>query len=56
MILSSSIPSTLLEEEAVQAAGVDGMLLDKIMDPQRYLVHADAVFKRVEALDVGGTG
>ena len=47
---------TLLEEEAVQAAGVDGMLLDKIMDPQRYLVHADAVFKRVEALDVGGTG
>ena len=45
---------TLLEEDAVQAAGVDGMLLDKIMDPQRYLVHADAVFKRVEALDVGG--
>ena len=47
---------TLLEEEAVQAAGVDGMLLDKIMDPQRYLVHADTIFKRVEALDVGGTG
>ena len=47
---------TLLEEESVQAAGVHGMLLDKIMDPQRYLVHADAVFKRVEALDVGGTG
>jgi len=47
---------TLLEEESVQAAGVHGMLLDKIMDPQRYLVHADAVFKRVEALDAGGAG
>jgi len=43
---------TLLEEEAVRAAGVDGGLLDKIMDPQRYLVHTDAIFKRVEALDV----
>jgi adenylosuccinate lyase len=43
---------TLLDEEAVRAAGVDGGLLDKIMDPQRYLVYADAIFKRVEALDV----
>ena len=47
---------TLLEEDAVRDAGVDGALLDKIMDPHRYLVHADAIFKRVEALDVGGTG
>jgi len=46
---------TLLEEDAVRDAGVDGALLDKIMDPHRYLVHADAIFKRVEALDVGGT-
>ncbi|HVL33601.1 MAG TPA: adenylosuccinate lyase, partial [Actinomycetota bacterium] len=42
---------TLLEEEAVTAK-VDGTLLDTIMDPKRYLVHADAVFKRVEAIDV----
>jgi adenylosuccinate lyase len=47
---------TLLEEDAVRDAGVDGALLDKVMDPQRYLVHADAIFKRVEALDVGGEG
>jgi adenylosuccinate lyase len=46
---------TLLEEEAVRDAGVDGASLDKIMDPNRYLVHADAIFKRVGALDVGGT-
>ena len=46
---------TLLEEDAVRDAGVDGALLGKIMDPHRYLVHADAIFKRVEALDVGGT-
>ena len=45
---------TLLEEDAVRKAGVDGGQLDKIMDPQRYLVHADAIFKRVEALDVEG--
>jgi adenylosuccinate lyase len=45
---------TLLAEEAVRSAGVDEGMLDKIMDPQRYLVHADAIFKRVEALDVGG--
>ena len=45
---------TLLEEEPVQTAGVDGGLLDKIMDPQRYLVHASTVFERVEALDVKG--
>ncbi|HJT37462.1 MAG TPA: adenylosuccinate lyase [Actinomycetota bacterium] len=44
----------LLEEEPVQTAGVDGGLLDKIMDPQRYLVHASTVFERVEALDVKG--
>ncbi|MGZ4140588.1 MAG: adenylosuccinate lyase [Actinomycetota bacterium] len=47
---------TLLEEEAVRAAGVDGARLDQIMDPGRYLVHADVVFKRVEALDVRGNG
>jgi adenylosuccinate lyase len=45
---------TLLEEDAVRGAGVNGARLDKIMDPQRYLVHADAIFKRVEALDVEG--
>jgi len=45
---------TLLAEEAVQAAGIEAGMLDKIMDPQRYLVHADAIFKRVEALEVGG--
>jgi adenylosuccinate lyase len=42
---------TLLEEPAV-VAQVDGVFLDKIMDPARYLQHADAVFKRVEAIDV----
>jgi len=42
---------TLLEEPAV-VAQVDGAFLDKIMDPQRYLVHVDAVFKRVEAIEV----
>jgi adenylosuccinate lyase len=45
---------TLLEEKAVRAAGIEGGMLDEIMDPQRYLVHADAIFKRVEALEVGG--
>ena len=47
---------TLLEEPAVRASGVDAARLETIMDPQRYLVHADAIFKRVEALDVGGAG
>lgn len=40
---------TLLEEPAVSAR-VDAAFLDSIMDPARYLVHADAIFKRVEAI------
>jgi len=43
---------TLLEEDAVSRK-VDGGLLDRIMDPQKYLVHAHTVFKRVEAIDAG---
>ena len=42
---------TLLGEPAV-AEKVKPQLLDEIMDPSRYLVHADAVFKRVEAVEV----
>jgi len=41
---------TLLAEPAV-AAKVKGETLKRIMDPQRYLVHADAIFKRVEAIE-----
>jgi adenylosuccinate lyase len=41
---------TLLAEQAV-AEKVKPALLDEIMDPARYLVHADAIFKRVEALE-----
>lgn len=41
---------TLLAEPAV-AGKVKPALLDEIMDPKRYLVHADAVFKRVEAIE-----
>ncbi|HEX9711394.1 MAG TPA: adenylosuccinate lyase [Actinomycetota bacterium] len=42
---------TLLGEPAV-AEKVKPQLLDEIMDPSRYLVHADAVFKRVEAVEI----
>ena len=41
---------TLLAEPAV-AEKAKPALLDEIMDPKRYLVHTDAVFKRVEGIE-----
>jgi len=38
---------TLLDEHAL-----DGAMLDELMSPARYLVHADAIFKRVEAIEI----
>ncbi|MCA1831010.1 MAG: adenylosuccinate lyase [Actinobacteria bacterium] len=48
---STSFKDELLQEAAV-AAQVDAAFLDSVMDPNRYLVHTDEVFKRVEAIDV----
>ena len=43
---------TLLADPRV-AGALDAARLDTIMDPQRYLVHAGTIFKRLEALDTG---
>jgi adenylosuccinate lyase len=45
---------TLLAEPDV-AAALGGAQLDAIMEPHRYLAHAGAIFKRVEAIDVSGS-
>jgi adenylosuccinate lyase len=48
--IGTPFKQTLLDEPAVSAA-VDPGFLDAIMDPKRFLVHADEIFKRVEAID-----
>lgn len=42
---------TLLELETVKAV-TNAADLDALMDPERYLVHIDTIFKRLEALEV----